>query len=160
MFVHHFLYETRRDSQFLETVVQKVQQMREDLGAVAAVLERSVEDFMLGKTETLVAAVKPRKTLREDVHYELLDKQRLRQLRDYADRARREGDIYPETLRQVLDAALELERHPGLKPVEGDLAGRGYILRKPPELGRAVRPFGPGREGAAPHAGLRSRGGP
>lgn len=133
VFVHHFLYENRRDSEYLQTVVDKVEQMREDLGAVAAVLEQSVEDFMLGKTETSVAAVRPRKTLREDVQQELWDKQRLRQLRDYADRARREGDIYPETLRQVLDAALELERHPGLEPVEGELAGRGFLLRKPPE---------------------------
>ena len=133
VFVHHFVYDNRRDSQFLETVVQKVEQMREDLGAVAALLEENVERFMLGQRDINVAALKPRKTLREDVSREIFDKQRLRQLRQLAEDARREGNIYPETLRRVLDAALRLEGHAGLETAEGDLAPHGALLRRPPE---------------------------
>jgi hypothetical protein len=133
VFVHHFLHENRRDSQFLETVVQKVQQMREDLGAVAALLEESVERFMLGRTDIRMDTVKPRRTLRDDVRQEIWDKQRLRQLRQLAEDARREGNLYPETLRQVLDAALRLEGHTGLEPAEGELAAHGALLRRPPE---------------------------
>jgi len=132
VFVHHFLYDNRRDSEFLQTVVQKVERMREDLGAVAAVLEEGLEEAMLGRRVDL-ASIRPRKTLRDDIQQELWDKQRLRQLRELIDQARREGDIYPERLHQVLDCALRLEGHPGLEPAEGSLAAVGARLLKVPE---------------------------
>lgn len=132
VFVHHFLYDNRRDSEFLQTVVEKVERMREDLGAVAAVLEEGLEEAMLGRRVDL-AGIRPRKTLRDDVQQEIWDKQRLRQLRELIDQARREGDIYPERLHQVLDSALRLEGHRGLEPAEGALAAVGARLSTVPE---------------------------
>lgn len=128
----HFVHENRADSRFLRTVLDKVQNMREDLGSVAAVIEKRVEEYMRGNRGVDLERISPRRTLKDDIRQDLWDRQRLRQLRAQVDQARREWDIHPATLRRVLDDALRIEGHPGLEPAQGDLAGRGAVLRRPP----------------------------
>lgn len=132
VFVHHFLHANRADSRFLQAVVDKVQQMRQDLGSVAAVIEERVERFMLGERGVEIDRLAPRRTLHDDVRQALWDNQRLKKLRDLVDKARNDLDLHPQTLQDVLDAALKLEGHPGLEPVEDDLAKGGACLRQPP----------------------------
>jgi len=93
---------------------------------------------MLGNRKVRVEEIAPRRALRDDVRRELWDRRRLAALREQIDEARRAWKVYPETLRQVLDAALRLDGHPGLEPALGDLAGRGALLRSvPPAWGEA-----------------------
>lgn len=133
VFCYHFLHDNRRDSPFLEKVVEKVQQMRADLGSVSAVIEEEVERFMLGERSTRIEAVEPREVYRRDMKQALWDNARLKTLRAEVDRARLEWHLGPEEMREVLDRALQLEGHPGLEGVDGDLAGAGALLRRPPQ---------------------------
>ena len=132
VFVHHFLHENRSDSAFLETVVEKVGQMRRDLGSVAAVIEEGVERFMLGDSTLPIAAVTPRRSLESDVRQALADRRRLDHLHERIEQSRRELDIAPDRLRELLDSALRVEGHPELEAADGDLADRGALLRNPP----------------------------
>jgi len=130
--IFHFLHESRRDSQFLQTIVDKVERMRHDLGAVAGVLEQRVEEYMLGRHAVDLDAVRPRRALADDIGRERLDLARIRKLREQLDDTRRRLDLEPDTLRHVLDAALKLEGHPGLQPAGGVLEDDGAVLRTPP----------------------------
>jgi superfamily II DNA or RNA helicase len=131
--VHHFLHANRADSRFLQAVVDKVETMRHDLGSVADVLEKKVEEYMLGRRSITVGGVSPRRTLHDDVRREQVDRALLRRLREQVEASRREWRLDGETIHGVLDAALHLEGHPGLEAVDGDLAGRGALLRQPPQ---------------------------
>jgi hypothetical protein len=106
--------------------------MKRDLGSVAAVIEEGVERFMLGDATVRIDAVSPRRTLENDVQRALFDRRRLVHLHEKIAESRRELDITPEHLRDLLDAALRIEGHPGLEPASGDLAGKGALLRHPP----------------------------
>lgn len=132
VFCLHFVHENRWDSIFLQTVVDKVEQMRADLGAVSAVIEAGVEQRMLGDSSVRVAEVSPREAYRKDMGKALWDNNRLRQLAREVDRSRAEWELGPSEMRSVLHAALRLEGHEGLEEVHGDLAGSGALLRVPP----------------------------
>lgn len=131
--IQHFVHANRADSHFLRTVVEKVETMRHDLGSVAAVIEKSIERFMLGERGLSMAAVSPRRTLRDDIKQSLWDNRRLRLLANQVAETRDKLGLSPEALRDVLDAALRLEGHRGLDAASGDLADRGALLARPPE---------------------------
>jgi len=42
VYIHHFVYRNQEDSQFLETIVKKVEQIRTDLGSVGPVIADSI----------------------------------------------------------------------------------------------------------------------
>src|SRR5690606_34520898 len=72
VFVYHFIHTDHADSHFLQTVVDKVQTMREDLGSVGDVIAAQVEEAMLGGRRELNIPEMRRKLAQDVVRGELL----------------------------------------------------------------------------------------
>ena len=149
------------DLEFLFRAARRVDQIREDLGSVGDVLQRQVEEAMLGRRRTLdpersapranaaKAALRVERKLREQLeklHQKLIE-------------SRTELGISPERLKAVVDVGLELAGHPPLTPVtvEGKKEEDGRAATKPftaylvPALGGTWAPCGEGL--AHPHTG-------
>jgi len=137
--IFHFLYQGQEDSEFLKVVVRKVEKMREELGSVAAVLEEKLEAGLIGRGATLqeLERIKPGKKLEDEIRERLFDLERIRKIKLGLEAVRQEKKIYPETLCLVLDQALKLSGHPGLKKREG--FEDGYFLESlPPSWGKGL----------------------
>ena len=48
---NHFISDEEDDLKFLERVVNKVETIREDLGSVGEIFDKSLEDYFLGDLE-------------------------------------------------------------------------------------------------------------
>ena len=135
VFIHHFIYKNDEDSDFLRKVVEKVQQMREDLGSLGEIISTQVEEVMIGvrKRENLDLSEKEEqlKRVKEDVKLELDIKNQILKLSQKLTATKRKLELYPENLKLVLDEALKLaDPQGGLEEIkEGELAGKGYRLR-------------------------------
>jgi len=135
--IFHFVYQDHKDSEFLNTIVHKVEKMREDLGSVAAVLEEKLHERMLGRKVDLqeIERLAPRRKLEDEIRERLFDLERIRKIKARLETVRHEKKIYPETLCLVLDQALKLSGHPGLRKREG--FEEGYLLENlPPSWGK------------------------
>jgi len=131
--MYHFLYDDDADSRFLQTVIDKVQTMRADLGSVGDVIANQVEEAMLGRRSDLVIPVRRRELAQEIVRGDLLTESRTREIRHRMDRTRDNLGLQPEIMAMVLDEALRLARHPGLQPASDPaLRGRAFQLRTLP----------------------------
>jgi hypothetical protein len=105
------------DLQFLWTVVEKVERIREDLGSVGPVIAEQVEEAMLGKRSHLdtrhVEQGSPTRSIlkrERDLRVEIT---RLSQrLRD----SQTELHLSPENIEHVISAGLQLARQPPLIP--------------------------------------------
>lgn len=108
------------DLEYLFRAARKVDQIREDLGNVGDVIQRQVEEAMLGKRRTFdpernapraaaaKAALKIERKLREQVT----------KLQEKLEESQKTLHLSPERLRAVVDVGLELAGHPPLAPVE------------------------------------------
>lgn len=130
--IFHFVYQDHKDSEFLNTIVHKVEKMREDLGFVAAVLEEKLHERMLGRkvSPQEIERLAPRRKLEDEIRERLFDLERIRKIKVKIETIRHEKKIYPETLCLVLDQALKLSGYPGLKKREG--FEEGYLLESLP----------------------------
>lgn len=136
----HFAYAGRQDQQFLDVVVEKVKTQREDLGAVGDVIAAQVEQALRGERKFIEEPRNRRERQKEDIRADLVTRERIIELRQSIGKARDVWQLSPDTLRLVLDEALRMQQHPGLEPVQqGDLAGRGWLLRAlPPSWGECA----------------------
>ncbi|MBN1888254.1 MAG: DISARM system SNF2-like helicase DrmD, partial [Thermoflexales bacterium] len=133
VFCHHFVYRNHADSQFLQTVVDKMQTMRADLGSVGEVIASQVEEAMLGRRELFELPEERRLRVQNEVKADLLTEQRARELAQQLAQARRQWALYPDNLYLVLHEALRTTGHAGLEPVtDGDLAGSAWWLKTLP----------------------------
>lgn len=133
VFVYHFIHTDHADSHFLQTVVDKVQTMREDLGSVGDVIAAQVEEAMLGGKRELNIPEMRRKLAHDVVRGELLTENRVRQIRREMEHTREALSIKPNTLALVLNEALKLHHHEGLgAATDPHLEGRAYRLRNLP----------------------------
>ena len=55
--VYHFISDEEDDLKFLERVVHKVEKIREDLGSVGEIFDKSLEDYFLGNAEDKIKAL-------------------------------------------------------------------------------------------------------
>jgi superfamily II DNA or RNA helicase len=141
VFCWHFTYEGWEDQQFLDVVVDKVRTQRADLGSVGDVIAAQVEEALRGERRVIQTPEDRRNRLRAEVESELLTQDRIRALQHELSEARRVWHLYPETLKLVLDQALQLSGHAGLEDVEGELAGRACLLRNLPAAWAECRTF-------------------
>lgn len=133
VFVHHFVYRNHEDTQFLQTVIDKVQTMREDLGSIGEVIAAQVEEAMLGRRTSLDLPTRRVELAKAEVKADVLTEQRIRELSQRRLQAQRDLELYPDNLRRVLHEALRLQGHPGLEPItDGELAGKAYRLTNLP----------------------------
>ncbi|MDF0682439.1 MAG: hypothetical protein P0116_15895 [Candidatus Nitrosocosmicus sp.] len=137
VYIWHFVYANNEDSKFLQTVVDKVETMRQELGSVGDVIASEIENTMLGlsnrrelKIDSLTEQIQKTKT---DIHYSKINNNRIIELRNNLVRSRFDLEITHENLLALLNEGLKLVNHPGLKPVENnDLKNKGYILANMP----------------------------
>ncbi len=126
--IHHFVSEgferaspgsLEGDLDFLWRIAQKVNTIRDDLGAAGPVLAQQVEEAMLGRREIVDegqverakakasrTALKLQRNLREEI----------RRLREQLDESVDELGITPAAVARVVSVALDLARQPQLKP--------------------------------------------
>jgi len=128
--VYHFVYANHADTRFLETVIDKVKTMREDLGSVGDVIAEQVEEAMLGRRAELDVPEQRRKAIREVVRDQVLTDTQVREIVRRMNHAREDLDLYPDTMANVLDQALKMIGHEGLLPAtDPALQGQAYRLR-------------------------------
>ena len=133
----HFHYENNRDSDMLRLAVQKVTQMRQDLGSVGDVIAKSIEENMLGRRGPIAVNEQARAKVREELRADLLTQERIHKLQQDLSTAREAWDIHPDTVRAVVEDALQLLNPPGeLTPSDDG----NYRLKGVPEAWRDVRP--------------------
>jgi len=142
--VYHFVYANHADTHFLQTVIEKVKTMREDLGSVGDVIAEQVEQAMLGRRTDLDVPEHRREMVRAVVHDQVLTDTQIRDIVRRMNRARDELRLDAQTMASVLDQALKLIGHEGLLPAtDPDLRGRAYRLRSLPDswrdAGRTLR---------------------
>ena len=130
---YHFAFAGLEDQQFLDVVVDKVRRQRADLGSVGDVIAAQVERALRGEIKHIDDPEERRAKMRREVHADVVTRDRIRELQRAVDDARSGWRLSPEHLRLVLDEALHLIGHPGLKPVEdGPLASQAWHLRNLP----------------------------
>ena len=106
------------DLEFLVRVAQKVDQIREDLGSVGAVIAGQVADAMLRGQRRLDTGAAERKAapLRRQLKFERNLREQIARLSDQLDESRRALRLYPENLAAVVTTALALAGQPPLQP--------------------------------------------
>ncbi len=105
------------DLDFLARVVQKVEQIREDLGSAGPVIASQVEEAMLGRRTRLdesrfSGAAASRALLTQERRM----RERLAHLRDELAGARETLHLHPDRVERVVRTALSLARQPPLDP--------------------------------------------
>jgi superfamily II DNA or RNA helicase len=105
------------DLDFLARVVQKVDQIREDLGSAGPVIARQIEEAMLGRrTELDETRFSGAAASRAILAQERRMRERLGELRDELTGAREALQLEPERVERVVRTALEVARQPSLEP--------------------------------------------
>ncbi len=135
--IFHFRYTNNEDSHFLETVVEKVNTMRQDLGSVGEVIAAQVEEAMLGRRKTLDVPMHRYQLVREVVQDDVMEQNQIQRISWQIGNARRKLSLYPEQMALVLDEALKLSGHVGLRePLDPALMGKAYQLTNSPSSWR------------------------
>jgi hypothetical protein len=105
------------DLEFLARVVQKVEQIRYDLGNVGPVIADQVSEAMLGRRQALETAAAEAKAepVRAMIKFQRDLNQRIEKLREKLWQTREALDLTPENVRDVVQIALELAGQPRLR---------------------------------------------
>ena len=115
--------ELEGDLEFLMRAVQKVEQIREDLGKVGPVIADQVTEAMLGQRRRLQteAAERAAEPVRKLLKFERDLQARIERLHDQLQDSRQALHLSPENVQAVVEIALELAGQPSLR--EADLPG-------------------------------------
>ena len=145
VYVWHFIFNNNEDSKFLQTVVNKVETMRQDLGSVGDVISAEIEKSLLGlstkKQLNLDSVTEQIKKVKSDMDYRKINNKRISELRNKLESSKQELEINQANLSLLLDQGLKLVNHWGLKLVEnGDLKEKGYLLTNMPDVWHDLEP--------------------
>lgn len=131
--IYHFMYKNREDSRFLQTIIDKVKTMANDLGSVGDVIATQVEEAMLGQRKEFQIPTRIEKVTQDVIRSEVMTDQRIREIRRQMERTRDDLSINPETQAMVLDSALRVMGSQGLEDATNpELHGQAYRLRQLP----------------------------
>lgn len=108
------------DLEFLMRAVQKVEQIREDLGKVGPVIADQVTEAMLGHRRQLQteAAERDAEPVRKMLKFERDLQARIERLHDQLQESQRALNLSPENVQAVVEIALELAGQPPLQEAE------------------------------------------
>ena len=165
VFCRYFYYRQRREDDVLRVLVNKADRIREELGSVAAVLERRVADTLereglrrdrlneLADEIERTSAPGARKTVEEELEEARTREDRLRRsvevLQGRLDRSRRRIGVTPAQFRRTLSVSLRLAGVPeGIQEVAGRTARGAPAAHDGPIAGDA--PGGAPRGGDPP----------
>ena len=146
------------DLEFLARVAQKVDQIREDLGSVGAVIAAQVTAAMLGGGRRLDTAAAEAKAqpLRRQLKFERNLRQQIERLSAQLNESRQALRLYPQNLAAVVATALALAGQPPLQPLT--LPGSPPLPGSPSPLYRLPLLSGSWQRALAglahPHTGL------
>lgn len=112
--------ELDADLEFLMRAVQKVEQIREDLGKVGPVIAQQVEEAMLGKRRRLDTSLAERENegIKRMLKFERDVQKQIAQQMEQLNETQRHLHLTPDNLRAVVETALELAEQPALIPVK------------------------------------------
>jgi SNF2 family DNA or RNA helicase len=127
------------DLEFLMRAAQKVEQIRQDLGKVGPVIADRIQRAMLGGEGGLDTTVAEREAAaaRKIYRFERNLREQIAKLRDRLQDSQRELRVSPDTVRAVVDVALQLADQPPLK--EGHIAGVAPVFQVPKLRGTWAR---------------------
>ncbi len=141
VYCSHFHYENNADQRFLEIVVEKVRTQRADLGAVGDIISAQVEEAILGLRDEIDDRYEEVQRQRSDLRADSWDADDARQTKEQLVAARREMNLYPQTMAQLLSQALALAGRHGLEQLQdGELVGVAWDLRELPASWADCRP--------------------
>lgn len=133
VFIYHFLHEDSQDSKFLEVLVEKVQTMREDLGSISEIVEKNVEEAMLGKKVDSFFADERQKIIRKDLGSELKSKLQYENLLNELKISKKELGIDAKNFKNMIHQALKLYGLKGVEALDDEaLSNIGGIIKKTP----------------------------
>jgi SNF2 family DNA or RNA helicase len=134
--VFHFVYKNREDSRFLQTIVEKVNQIQEDLQNLNPVIAEEIGKQMLGYR---VPAELPLFVNETFIKERLRAKTEVSLYRQRIEQTRLKLSLTPEHIRLVLDSALRLLGCKGLLKIENSQYDR--ITRLPEQWADLMRYF-------------------
>jgi superfamily II DNA or RNA helicase len=108
------------DLEFLMRAALKVETIREDLGKVGPVIAWQVEEAMLGKRSQLdtAGAEQEAEPVRRILKFERKLREQMEKLAAQLDETKRELNLTPEHVENMVRVALELAGQPALVPIE------------------------------------------
>ncbi len=139
---HYFIYADREEDVVLDTVVRKVDIIRDELGSVGSVVMEQISEAMAGRSirkdsrAAVEAAANP--GARQQVVLEELEKAQAKDDARLDKEIRRAGSLFskaqetfnfkPHLLRQAIDVALSLLGVTPLTPIAGEDGSQAYSL--------------------------------
>jgi hypothetical protein len=133
------------DLEFLWVAVNKVNNIRQDLGSVGPVIAASIEEAMLGRSRILDTSMAEMKAqqLRRYTRFQIDQKERILKARDLQHETQKQLNLSAETVQKVVEVALALAEKPPLIPAMNipGLEGKAFYL---PELSGSWQKCGEG----------------
>lgn len=124
--IFHFVYEDDEDSRFLQIIVNKVEQIREDIDTINPVIEEKVQKHMLKIGDYKKDVVN---TIQDKMTTALLEtKEEIRELTGKIQESKEQLNLHPEMVKELLNSALKLNDAPELKKIDEEK----YIIQKLP----------------------------
>jgi len=110
------------DLEFLAHIVNKIENIREDLGKVGPVIASQVEEAMLGDRKTLDTsnAEKEARKAARTIRFERNLKEQITRLHEQLTESMRDLNVNPQSLYEVIETALSLAAQPSLQPAKVD----------------------------------------
>lgn len=140
--IFHFLYNNQEDSRFLEILIEKVRTMREDMGAIGDIVEKSIEKAMLGQSKTFEFDDKRRNIIREDIKREISGKFKYEELMNELNESKNKLQITAESVKNLVDCALKLNNCDLIKPADDvELKKIGGVLKRVPARWEYAKKF-------------------
>lgn len=114
--------ELDADLEFLMRAVEKVEQIREDLGKVGPVIAEQVEEYMLGNRRRLDTsrAERENESVKRMLKFEREVQKQTTEQMEQLNETKRALHLSPDNIQSVVETALQLAGQPSLVPVTRD----------------------------------------
>lgn len=134
--IYHPVYGNNSDSQFLKTIVRKVEQIREDLTTMNPVIADKIQKQMLGLEKMNEGFLD---SMRDDLIKDLMDvRGEAANLGQKIAASREKLNLTPEAVRELLDSAIKLNGvASGVRHVEGIL----YKIERLPDSWKRLQKY-------------------
>lgn len=135
MKIYHFVYQDDADSRFLNTIVEKVEQIREDIETINPVIEEKVQKHMLKINDYGKDIIN---TMKDKMTSALLEtKEEIREITNRMEESREKLNLHPDAVKELLNSALRLNGAPEIVHV-GD---NKYKITKLPSSWRNLNKY-------------------
>jgi len=130
VFICHFHHKNMQDSQFLEVLINKTEQMRADIGAISEIIEKNVQNAILGLSHNLDFDDQRTTIINQDIKSEIKTKLSYKHLLDNLNESKIKMNFSSSHLVVLLNEALKLHKKPKLARSQD--VEETYILKEFP----------------------------